>query len=76
MNNISEGYKQVVGQSWGRMATNGFLGQKPRFGAQKQHSIPNGHHVLAKTGKSCSKKKSAFAQIIKGGNIILGDFLG
>ena len=27
-------------------------------------------------GKSCSKKKSAFAQIIKEGNVILGDFLG
>ena len=26
--------------------------------------------------KSCSKKKVAFAQIIKGGNVILGDFLG
>ena len=26
--------------------------------------------------KNCSKKKSAFAQIIKGGNVILGDFLG
>ena len=34
------------------------------------------NHVLATTGKSCSKKKVAFAQIIKGENVILGDFLG
>ena len=34
------------------------------------------YSVLATTGKSCSKKKSAFAQLIKVGNIILGDFLG
>ena len=34
------------------------------------------NHVLATTGKSCSKKKVAFAQIIKGGNVILGDFWG
>ena len=33
-------------------------------------------HVLATTGKSCSKKKRPFAQIIKGENVILGDFLG
>ena len=26
--------------------------------------------------KSCSKKKGPFAQIINGGNVILGDFLG
>ena len=34
------------------------------------------HHVLATIGKSCSKEKSAFAQIIKGENVILGDFWG
>ena len=27
------------------------------------------NHVLATTGKSCSKKKVAFAQIIKGENV-------
>ena len=42
----------------------------------KKHSLPSSNHVLATTGKSCSKKKVAFAQIIKGGNVILGDFLG
>ena len=43
---------------------------------KKRHTLLVIHHVLATTGKSCSKKKSAFAQIIKGGNVILGDFLG
>ena len=54
----------------------GFLDQKPKFWAQKRHTLFNSNHVLATTGKSCSKKKSAFAQIIKGENVILGDFLG
>ena len=54
----------------------GFLDQKLKFGAQKKAVTFNPNHVLATTGKSCSKKKSAFAQIIKGGNVILGDFWG
>ena len=45
-----------------------------RAGGRRQ--LFNSNHVLATTGKSCSKKKVAFAQIIKGGNVILGDFLG
>jgi len=58
------------------MAKIGFFGQKLKFWAQKRHSLFAPNHVLATTGKSCSKKKVAFAQIIKGGNVILGDFLG
>ena len=58
------------------MAKIGFLGQKPKFWAQKKGATFYPNHVLATTKKSCSKKKSAFAQIIKGGNVILGDFLG
>ena len=46
------------------------------FGPKKKRSLLGISHVLATTGKSCPKKKSAFAQIIKGGNVILGDFLG
>ena len=76
MNGLSEGYKRAADQNWGRMAKIGFFGQKPRFWAQKKHTLLGGNHVLATTGKSCSKKKVAFAQIIKGGNVILGDFLG
>ena len=76
MSGLSEGYKQVVDQNWGRMAKIGFLDQKPKFWAPQKKSLLRAHHVLATTGKSCSKKKSAFAQIIKGGNVILGDFLG
>ena len=49
---------------------------KNRNFGPKKNSLLGAHHVLATTGKSCSKKKSAFAQIIKGGNVILGDFLG
>ena len=54
----------------------GFLDQKPKYLAQKKHTLLRANHVLATTGKSCSKNKVAFAQIIKGGNVILGDFLG
>ena len=46
------------------------------LGPKKRHSLLGIHHVLATTGKSCSKKKGPFAQIIKGENVILGDFLG
>ena len=46
------------------------------YGPKKRGPLFNPNHVLATTGKSCSKKKSAFAQIIKGENVILGDFLG
>ena len=46
------------------------------LGPKKKEPLLGIHHVLATTGKSCSKKKSAFAQIIKGENVILGDFLG
>ena len=62
-----------IGVVWQKI---GFLDQKPKFWAQKRGPLSQIHHVLATTGKSCSKKKSAFAQIIKGGNVILGDFLG
>ena len=69
---LKMGHRPKLG-SYGKI---GFLDQKPRFWAQKKDSLLDSHHVLATTGKSCSKKKSAFAQIIKVGNIILGDFLG
>ena len=45
------------------MAKIGFLDLKPRFWAQKKESLLNSNHVLATTGKSCSKKKVAFSQI-------------
>ena len=70
------GLKWVNDQNLGHMAKIGFLDQKLKFWAQKKKPLLGAHHVLATTGKSCSKKKSAFAQIIKGGNVILGDFLG
>ena len=34
------------------------------FGPKKKRSLLNGNHVPATTGKSCSKKKVSFAQII------------
>ena len=46
------------------------------FGPKKRRSLLRIHHVLATPGKSCSKQKVAFAQIIITKNIILGDFLG
>ena len=36
MNGLSEGYKRVVDQNWGRMAKIGVFGQKPRFWDQKK----------------------------------------
>ena len=53
-----------------------FLAKNRNFGPKKRESLLVTHHVLATTEKSCSKKKVAFAQIIKGENVILGDFLG
>ena len=64
MNGHSEGYKRAIDQSWDCVAKIGFFEQKPRFWAQKKRSLLIGNHVLATTGKSCSKKKVAFAQII------------
>ena len=61
---------------WDRMAKLDFSAKNRDFGPKKKHTLLNSNHVLATTGKSSSKKKSAFAQIIKGGNVILGDFLG
>ena len=76
MNGLPEGYKRAVDQNWGGMAKIGFLDQKPKFLAKERHSLLYSNHVLATTEKSCSKKKGPFAQIIKGENVILGDFLG
>ena len=53
-----------------------FLAKNQNFGPKKKEPLFDRNHVLATTGKSCSKKKVAFAQIIKGGNVILGDILG
>ena len=36
MNGHSEGYKRAIDQNWGPMAKIGFLGQKPKFWAQKK----------------------------------------
>ena len=53
-----------------------FWTKNRNFGPKKRESLLGIHHVLATTEKSCSKKKVAFAQIIKVGIIILGNFLG
>ena len=53
-----------------------FLAKNRNFGPKKEVPLFASNHVLATTEKSCSKKKGPFAQIIKGGNVILGDFLG
>ena len=73
MNSLSEGYKRAkIGVVWQKMD---FSAKNQDFRPKKKlTSFPN--HVLATTGKSRSKKKVAFAQIIKVGSIILGNFLG
>jgi len=45
-------------------------------GPKKNVTLLEVHHVLAMPGKSCSKKKVVFVQIIITQNIILDDFLG
>ena len=62
-----------IGVVWQKLD---FWTKNRNFGPKKRRPLLNSNHVLATTGKSCSKKKSAFAQIIKGGYVILGDFLG
>ena len=60
----------------GSYGKNWIFGPKTEILGPKKNSLSQVHHVLVTTGKSCSKKKSALAQIIKGGNVILGDFFG
>ena len=76
MNGLSEGYKQAVDQNWGCMAKTGFLAKNQDFGPKKSVHICTLTMFWPRPEKSCSKKKGPFAQIIKGGNVILGDFLG
>ena len=59
MNGLSKGYKQAIDQNWGGMAKVGFFGQKTRFFPKKKPLL-NSNHVLATTGKGCSKKKVPF----------------
>ena len=76
MNRHSEGYKWPVDQNWDCMAKIGFLDQKLKIWAQKKAITSGGSPCSGHDRKKLLKKKSAFAQIIKGGNVILGDFLG
>ena len=73
MARAKNGSSTKIGVVWQKLD---FLAKNQNFGPKKKESLFDRNHVLATTGKSCSKKKSAFAQIIKGGNVILGDFLG
>ena len=56
---LQMGHRPKLG-SYGKI---GFFGQKPRFWAQKKGPLLSSNHVMATTGKSCSKKKVAFSQI-------------
>ena len=73
MPRAKNGSSTKIGVVWQK---SDFWTKNRNIGPKKRHTLFNPNHVLATTGKSCSKKKSAFAQIIKGGNVILGDFLG
>ena len=73
MPRAKNGSSTKIGVVWQK---SDFWTKNRNFWPKKKESLLYPNHVLAATGKSCSKKKSAFAQIIKGGNIILGDFLG
>ena len=73
MPRAKNGSSTKIGVIWQK---SDFWAKNQNFGPKKRESLLVTHHVLATTGKICSKKKVAFAQIIKGGNVILGDFLG
>jgi len=73
MPRAKNGSSTKIGVVWQKLD---FWAKNQNFGPKKRESLLVTSHVLATTGKSCSKKKSAFAQIIKGENVILGDFLG
>ena len=73
MPRAKDGSSTKIGFVWQKLD---FLAKNRNFGPKKEVPLLGIHHVLATTGKSCSKKKVAFAQIIKGENVILGDFLG
>jgi len=73
MPRAKNGSSTKIGVVWQKLD---FWAKNQNFGPKKEVPLLVTHHVLATTGKSCSKKKVAFAQIIKGENVILGDFLG
>merc|ERR1712209_34485 len=73
MPRAKNGSSTKIGVVWQKLD---FWAKNRNFGPKKRRSLFYSNHVLATTGKSCSKKKSAFAQITKGGNVILGYFLG
>ena len=73
MPRAKNGSSTKIGVVWQK---SDFLAKNQNFGPKKRRSLLYPNHVLATTGKSCSKKKRPFAQIIKGENVILGDFLG
>ena len=54
------GYKRAVDKTWGRMAKNGFSGQKTLTSTMRKNAT---NYVLATTGKSCANKKVPFSQI-------------
>ena len=68
----TNGSSTKIGAEWKK---SDFLAQNRYFRRKKKDSLLEVHHVLATPGKSCLKKKVAFAQIIINQNIILGDFL-
>merc|ERR1712209_246297 len=73
MSRAKNGSLTKIGVVWQK---SDFLAKNRNFGPKKRHTLLYPNHVLATTEKSCSKKKVDFAQIIKGENVILGDFLG
>ena len=71
MTRAKNGSSTKIGVVWQK---SDFLAKNWNFGPKKRHTLFNSNHVLATTGKSCSKKKVAFAQIMITQNIILGNF--
>ena len=73
MTRAKNGSSTKIGVVWQKLD---FWAKNRNFGPKKRRSLLYPNHVLATTEKSCSKKKGPFAQIIKGENVILGDFWG
>ena len=54
MSRAKNGSSTKIGVVWQK---SDFLAKNQNFGPKKRHSLFNPNHVLATTGKSCSKKK-------------------
>merc|ERR1711873_72769 len=76
INRHAEGLKWVIDQNWGRMAKIGFLGQKPKFWAQKKAYTFGDSPCSGHDRKKLFKEKKCLCQNNQGGKCHFGRFFG